>query len=384
MVKINSMQARVSSASKARERIRDMKSYSHLYERVISKENRLEAVRLSKHSPRIRKMIKEPGKTDEEIAEEALGWIENFRNDHHKPIRIKDGMSHKERTIIVPTMEELIVQHALINVLKPVFERGMYEHSYASLPKRGAHAGKKVIEKWIANDGKNCKYCLKMDIRHFFDSVPHEILKAKIIKTIHDERVLKIMLELVDVTETGLPLGFYTSQWFSNWYLTPLDHYIKQVLKAEHYMRYMDDMVVFGPNKRKLHKIRQGISDYLEKYLGLTLKDNWQVFRFSYMKGGVEYGRDLDYMGFRFHRNRTTLRRSIMLKASRKAKRVSKKQKPSIYEIRQMLSYLGWIDATDTYGFYEAYIKPYVNFQKYKRRLSIAARRENRNGMEAS
>lgn len=72
-----------------------------------------------------------------------------------------------------------------------------------------------------------------------------------------------------------------------------------------------------------------------------------------------------------------------MLKASRKAKRVSKKQKPSIYEIRQMLSYLGWIDATDTYGFYEAYIKPYVNFQKYKRRLSIAARRENKYGMEA-
>ena len=65
-----------------------MKSYSHLYERVISKENRLEAVRLSKHSPRIRKMIKESGKTDEEIAEEALGWIENFRNDHHKPIRM--------------------------------------------------------------------------------------------------------------------------------------------------------------------------------------------------------------------------------------------------------------------------------------------------------
>ena len=87
-------------------------------------------------------------------------------------------------------------------------------------------------------------------------------------------------------------------------------------------------------------------------------------------------------MGFRFHRNRTTLRRSIMLKASRKARRISKKEKPSIYEIRQMLSYLGWIDATYTYGFYREHIKPWVNFQKYKRRLSIAARRENKYGME--
>lgn len=359
-----------------------MKSYNHLYEKVISKENRLEAVRLARHSPRIRKMIKQSGKTDEEIAEEAYDWIANFKNAHHKPIKIKDGMSKKERTIIVPTMEELVVQHALINVLRPIFEHGMYDHSYASIPKRGAHAGKKTIKKWIAKDGKNCKYCLKMDIRHFFDSVPHDILKRRLINTIHDERVLKIILELIDVTETGLPLGFYTSQWFSNWYLTPLDHYIKQELHAEHYMRYMDDMVIFGPNKRKLHRIRAAIQEYLEDRLGLTLKGNWQVFRFSYMKGGKEYGRDLDYMGFRFHRNRITLRRSIMLKASRKAKKIFKKEKPSIYEIRQMLSYLGWIDATNTYGFYREHVKPYVNFQKYKRRLSVAARRENRNGVE--
>lgn len=368
--------------SKARERIRDMKSYNHLYEKVISKENRLEAVRLARHSPRIRKMIKQSGKTDEEIAEEAYEWITEFKNAHHKPIRIKDGMSKKERTIIVPTIEELIVQHALINVLKPIFERSMYEHSYASIPGKGAHAGKKVIEKWIRNDEKNCKYCLKMDIRHFFDSVPHDILKRNIIRSIHDEKVVKILFELVDVTSTGLPLGFYTSQWFSNWYLTPLDHYIKQILKAEHYMRYMDDMVVFGPNKKKLHKIRKEISEYLSTELGLSLKDNWQVFRFSYIRGGKEQGRDLDYMGFRFHRDRITLRKSIMLKASRKAKKISKKVKPSIFEIRQMLSYLGWIDATNTYGFYESFIKPYVNFQNFKRRLSIAARRENRYGME--
>lgn len=327
-------------------------------------------------------MIKQSGKTDEEIAEEAYEWITEFKNAHHKPIRIKDGMSKKERTIIVPTIEELIVQHALINVLKPIFERSMYEHSYASIPGKGAHAGKKVIEKWIRNDEKNCKYCLKMDIRHFFDSVPHDILKRNIIRSIHDEKVVKILFELVDVTSTGLPLGFYTSQWFSNWYLTPLDHYIKQILKAEHYMRYMDDMVVFGPNKKKLHKIRKEISEYLSTELGLSLKDNWQVFRFSYIRGGKEQGRDLDYMGFRFHRDRITLRKSIMLKASRKAKKISKKVKPSIFEIRQMLSYLGWIDATNTYGFYESFIKPYVNFQNFKRRLSIAARRENRYGME--
>ncbi len=359
-----------------------MKSYNYLYEKVIEEKNRLEAVRYAKHSPRIRKAIRKSGKTDEEIAEDAKEWIENFHNAKHKPIHIRDGMTQKERTIIVPTMEELIVQHAIINVLKPILSKGMYLHSYASLPGKGAHAGKKVIERWIRNDGRNCKYCLKMDIRHFFDSVPHDILKEKITKTIRDEKVLKILLELVDVTQTGLPLGFYTSQWLSNWYLTPLDHYIKQTLKAKHYMRYMDDMVIFDSNKRRLHKFRKAINDYLDTNLGLTLKDNWQVFRFSYTKAGKDRGRHLDYMGFRFYRNRTTLRRNIMLKASRKAKKISGQEKPSLYEIRQILSYLGWIGATDTYGFYTERIKPYVNFQKIKRRLSIAARRENGNGME--
>ena len=361
-----------------------MKSYNHLYENVIEEKNRLEAVRYAKRSPRIRKAIRRSGKTDEEIAEESKEWIENFHNAKHKPIHIKDGMTQKERTIIVPTMEELIVQHAMINVLKPVLMKGMYQHSYASLPGKGAHAGKKVIEKWIRKDGKNCKYCkycLKMDIRHFFDSVPHDVLKERIAKTIHDERVLKLLLEIVDVTKEGLPLGFYSSQWISNWYLTPLDHYIKQNLKAKHYMRYMDDMVIFDSNKRRLHKFREAINDYLNTNLGLELKDNWQVFRFSYIKDGKDRGRYLDYMGFRFYRNRTTLRRSIMLKASRKAKKISKKDKPSIYEVRQMLSYLGWINATETYGFYLKYIKPHVKFQKLKRRLSIAARRE-KNGME--
>ena len=75
-----------------------------------------------------------------------------------------------------------------------------------------------------------------MDIRHFFDSVPHDILKAKLRKSIHDEKMLDLLFGIIDVTEVGIPLGFYTSQWLSNWYLQGLDHYIKEKLSAAHYM----------------------------------------------------------------------------------------------------------------------------------------------------
>lgn len=236
-----------------------------------------------------------------------------------------------------------------VNALKPIFMHGMYEHSYGSIPKRGVHKGKKTIEKWIRNDSRNVKYCLKMDIHKYFESIPHDILIEKFSKIIHDEKFFDFICKLIRVNEKGIPIGFYTSQWIANWYLQDLDHYIKEILCAKHYIRYMDDMVIFSSNKKVLHNIKNEIEKYLLENLGLELKHNWQIFRFDYVYQKKERGRFLDFMGFRFHRKRTVLRRNIMLKASRKARTMHKKEKPTIYDIRQMLSYIGYIDCTDTY-----------------------------------
>lgn len=175
--------------SNADERIREnMKSYNHLYENCISEENRRISLNLAKHSKRMRRIMKSRHLSDDALVALSYDWINNYENAEHVPVYIYDGITRKERVIIVPTMEELIVQHNVVNALKPMFCKGMYEHSYASLPGRGAHKGKQVIEKWIRTDAKNCKYVLKMDIRHFFDTVPHDKLKAKLRKTIHDEK----------------------------------------------------------------------------------------------------------------------------------------------------------------------------------------------------
>lgn len=339
-----------------------MKTYKNLYTTLISEENLKEAIHSAKKSKRIRKIIKRRKLTDEVLLEKAKYWVTNFKNAKHTPVEIEDGARRKKRTIIVPTMEELIVQHALVNVLKPMFMHGMYEHSYASIPNRGAHKGKKVIRKWLDKDPKNTKYVLKMDIRHFFDSIPHDILKAKISKYVADEKVKAMLFEIIDVTEHGIPLGFYTSQWLSNWYLQDLDHYIKEDLKVKHYIRYMDDMVLFGSNKKKLHRQKNEIERYLNENLGLALKDNWQVFPLD--------KRGLDFMGFRFFRHKTTLRRTIMLKATRKARKIANKPKTTIYDCRQMMSYLGWIKASDTYDMYLAYIKGRIDFGIMKRTIS--------------
>lgn len=166
--------------SNADERIREnMKSYNHLYENCISEENRRISLNLAKRSKRMRRIIKNRHLSDDALVALSYDWINNYENAEHVPVYIYDGITRKERVIIVPTMEELIVQHNVVNALKPMFCKGMYEHSYASLPGRGAHKGKQVIEKWIRTDARNCKYVLKMDIRHFFDTVPPRQTKSK-------------------------------------------------------------------------------------------------------------------------------------------------------------------------------------------------------------
>lgn len=358
-----------------------MKSYNHLYEKFISDDNIKLAIKNSSKGKRNRKDIKKIYSNPNKYVDKIKIYAMNFKSSNHNPVTIYDGISRKKRTIIVPDYMEQIVHHMVVNVMIPIFQHGMYEHSYGSIPKRGVHKGKKVVEKWIRNDKKNVKYCLKMDIKKYFDSIPHDVIKSKLKKIIHDERFLKVLFEIIDVTENGLPLGFYTSQWLSNWYLQDLDHYIKEKLYAPHYIRYMDDMVIFGSNKRKLQSTLNEIKKYLEN-LGLSLNNKYQLFRFVYRRDNKYYGRDLDFMGFRFFRDKTILRKSILFKMTRKAKKISKKDKATIYDMRQMISYLGWIDATNTYNVYLEYIKPFVNFQKLKRKIGNYDRRLTKCGKQ--
>lgn len=343
-----------------------MKSYNHLYEKMMSEENVRSAVKKAskgKHNrPKVRKMCEN---MDREIPD-IIAYAQNYKHKNKKPKTVIEGK--KERKIIVPSYKEQILHHMLVNTMQPVIMKGMYEHCHGSIPGRGPAEAKRQIRSWIDNDPRNVKYFLKMDIRQFFASIDHEMLKAYIRKRIHDEKFLKILFEAIDSTEQGLPLGFHTSHWLANWYLQGLDHYIKQDLKAVHYVRYMDDMVIFGSSKKELHRICKCVDEYL-KELKLELKGNWQVARFD--RGG-KY-RFLDFMGFRFYRNRTTLRKGIMVRMTRRAKRF--KKNPTIYSCRRMMSALGWIKQTDSYDMYLDRIKPYINFQQLKRKISRYDRR---------
>lgn len=359
-----------------------MKTYKNLWDKFISEENIKSAIHNSSmgSKKKKRKDVKRVLKDIDYSVNYFIKQSYNYKNDNHIPQVIYDGISRKKRTIIVPTYRELVIQHMLINVLKPMMLQGAYERAYGSIPGRGSHNGKKVIEKWIKYNVANCKYVLKLDIKKYFESIPHDVLKAKLQRQIKDEKILDILFEIIDTTDKGLPLGFYTSQWLAMWYLKDFDHFVKEKCYAPHYIRYMDDMVIMGSNKKKLIQTLQAIIEYLDTQ-GLELNNRSQIFRFVYYKDNKKYGRDLDFMGFRFFRNKTILRKSIYMKMCRKARRVYKKDKPSIYELRQMLSYLGWVNHTNVYGAYELYIKPFFDFGKAKKRIGKYDRRNNKCGI---
>ena len=349
-----------------------MRTWKNLYGFFISEENIRLAITKASVGKRHRKQVKVYIEHPDEHIQEIIDYANDFYNEPHVAHTINERGRGKARDIVVPSFREQIVHHMIVNTFKPVMLKGMYEHSYGSIPGRGVHLAKSRIERWLHKDRKNTKYFLKMDIRHFFASIPHDKLKALISKYVKDDKVAEVARRIVDVIPRGLPLGFYTSQWFANWYLQGLDHFIKEQLQAKYYVRYMDDMVVFGASKRKLHKMVPQIKDYLET-LGLELKPDWFVARFVHDETGREYGRDLDFMGFRFYRQRTTLRRGIMYRATRVARSIKKKQ--TIFNAHRFMSYLGWFSHSDTYNVYCKWIKPFVNVRRIKLQIGRYDRR---------
>lgn len=367
-----------------------MKSYNHLFEKLISYENLLKAIRESSKRKRDRKdvqrVLKNPDKYIKRLQELLI--TQTYKIPHHNARPIWDKNSNKWRTLIIPRyVYEQILQHAIVQVLQPIFMRGMYQYSCGSIPKRGAHYGKRYLEKYLKKNAKNVRYVLKLDAYHYYQSVDIDLLKEKFRKKIHDEKMLYCIFLVLDSNiaelngeeiNMGLPIGFYTSQWFANWFLEKFDHTVKQQYKVKCYTRYVDDMVLAGKNKKLLHQTFKNIQEYL-KGIHLKVKKNWQLYKFVYKnKKGELIGRDIDFMGFRFFGFKTILRKSIMLNATAKALRVAKKDKITTYDAQQLISYTGYFKHTDTYNVYQKRIYKVVNIDVCKRLISQSAKKKNK------
>lgn len=298
----------------------------------------------------------------------------------HRKEGLQEGSHKKKREIEKPCFRyEQIVHHALIKELRPILEPRMYEYTYGSLPDKGNLAAVRAMVKW--RDGYRGRkfYVAELDIRKFYASINTEILKDRLRRLIRDKRYLEIMFRVIDAGSPGIPLGFYTSPWLGHLYFLPIDNYIVQELKPDHYLRYADNLFLFHTSKRKLHKIVESLSAKLAT-VDLEFNGSRQIYRFEYVdrRDGKVHGRAINALGYVIHHNRVTMRKSILKRARAKANRMGKTRRIRRIDAAAMISYCGWFKHSNTYNYFQKYIKPKVSIRACRKRIAAISRKEKR------
>lgn len=202
-----------------------------------------------------------------------------------------------------------------------------------------------------------------------FDSIDTSVLKEKLAKKIGDKKFLELLFKIVDVLPVGIPLGFPTSQWFANLYLTDFDHFVKEQLKTKYYVRFSDDMVIFSDNKIDLLEKRYAIMHYLTENLRLKVKKNHQIFPVDIATPSIT-GKPLDFLGFKHHRDFVVLRKKVLLRFDRKIRHVKRKGRINIKDARQLVTYAGYLKHAKCHKWYEHHVKPNINLRQLRAKIS--------------
>lgn len=261
----------------------------------------------------------------------------------------------------LPYFPDRICQWAIMQVIEPILLKQLTTDTYSALPGKGIHLAKQRMERALRKDIPGTQYCLKLDVKKYYPSINHDILKAKYRKIFKDKDLLWLLDEIIDSTEgdTGIPIGNYLSQYSGNYYLSAFDHWIKEVKQVKYYFRYMDDICIFADSKKTLHALKDEIDKLFQSRLHLIIKDNWQVF--------PTYCRGIDYVGYRIFLNYSLLRKSTCLNFKRKMRSILKKELAGIQmnhsEWCSINSYHGWLKWCDSYHLQMKYLLP---LQDYK------------------
>lgn len=321
-----------------------------------------------------------------------------FKTSEYEIFILNEGK--KKRDVYkLPFFPDRIAQWAILQVIEPFLVANMTADTYSAIPGkgiqpivndlRGYYKTKRVDGKkksvWVPSillsDEENTRYCYKIDLHHYYQSINHKVLKQKFRKVFKDPELLWLLDEIADsintATEedlielslsgeievdpnTGIPIGNYMSQYSGNFYLSSFDHWVKEELHVKHYYRYMDDVVIFASSKEELHEIHRKVTAYTRDYLHLNIKGNYQIFPTKV--------RGVDFVGYRFFGEYTLLRKSTAINFKRKMRACRKKMEnnipPTYSEWCSFNSYKGWLGNCDSYRLSKKYIEPLIDYMQ--------------------
>lgn len=285
-----------------------MRRAKNLFERIVARDNLrrayLRAVRGKRNSRDARVFGTHlEGRLDEMARQVSAGQFPLGRSTQfviHDP---------KERIITAPCFAERVLHHAIMGVCEPVFERWLIDDTFACRVGRG-----RIAAIWRAQEfAGGAPYFLKLDIRKYFDSVSHAVLLQRLARLVKDRQLLRLFERLVAAYRAqsgrGLPIGSLTSQHFANFYLGWFDRFVKEKLRCRHYVRYMDDMILWGPSQSQLSQTLMECHSFLRNELQLECKPEPYINR---SRHGV------DFLGCRIFPHHFVLNRRSRVRARRR------------------------------------------------------------------
>ena len=345
-----------------------MKTYTDLYGEIISLPNLYKAYESAKRGKSKKFRIIEFEKDlHENLLELHFELLE--KKYAPRPYKMFFVQDYKKRKILVPSFRDQIVHHALFLFLEQIYELSFIHDSYACRKGKGTHKAFSRLRKLMFKH-KPSDYFMKCDISKYFYSIDQYVLKKIIKKKVNDDETLWLIYKIIDshseeqipahvengsekVRKKGLPIGNLTSQLFANIYLNELDFFVKHKLKIKHYVRYVDDFIIFGKDYSVLKKCLCEIQSYLHDSLFLRLENK------KVQTNKVSFG--IDFCGYVARKNYVRVR-------ARNSRRYIKQFKKNIFLYNK--GELSFSKIRASFASYKGHLE-HTNSNKIRGRISL-------------
>lgn len=332
-----------------------MKRVNDVYYKIYDKENIRLAILNAQKGKKHYTEVQIVNDNIEHYIEELHGMLKTktYKTSAYD-VFIKNDKGKTREIFKLPFFPDRVCHWAIIQVVEPFFLNKLNHCTHSAIPGRGIHSAFKQVDGYLRKDMDGTKYCLKMDIKKFYPSIDQDILKSMYRTIFKDEDLLWLLDEIIESTDSGVPIGNYLSQYSGNLYLYKFDRWIKEELKIQYYIRYMDDLVFFHHDKTFLHNLKTQIETYLRDNLKLELKSNWQVFPTRV--------RGVDFVGYRHFGDYVLLRKSICKNFKRTCnkawKHYEKHGQITEHQFCSLNSYRGWLKNSNSHRLYLKYLYP--------------------------
>lgn len=310
------------------------KKYKNLIQRIASKENLLSAYEKARKGKRdsIGYLV-----FKEHLGANIVKLHNELSSGEYRPGEYRKFFVYepKKREISALPFYDRVAQHALCNVIEPIFDTTFLPQSYACRKNKGTHAGAIALQAMMRRMGKSGDvWALKTDFRKFFPSVDRGILRQEIARKISCRRTLALIDVITPQNGEGLPIGNLTSQLYANVYGNIVDHWLVHQAKESRFIRYMDDIVILAHTQEYLQLLRMSLGWKSESInMGFS---HWNI---------QPAERGVNFLGYRIFPTHKLLRRASVMSAKKKLTHLSGER-----YTRFLGSWLGHAKHANTYN----------------------------------